>query len=135
MSTVADSLRSSTTPLCKYFLKPVWLSSTSYVPTGTSRKIYSPLAPVCVSRRVPVAWLVITTLAAATAAPLESVTVPRMRPPVLCAKRVGEQRSTTETKKDACRMLFHNDMWKDRFDSIELTPEPRSSEFTPRLRG
>src|SRR5512138_2848687 len=64
-----------------------------------------------------------TTFAAATVAPLWSVTVPRMRPPVLCAKRAGEPNVATKMKKDACRMLLHNKVWKDPFDFIELTPE------------
>src|SRR5215475_6321950 len=97
--------------------------------------MYSPLAPVCESRCVPLASLVIITLAAATVPPLESVTVPRMRPPVLCAKRGGKQRTTMDRKEDTGRMLFHKNMWKGRFDFIELTPEPRSSKSAPRLRG
>jgi hypothetical protein len=64
-----------------------------------------------------------TTFAAATVAPLWSVTVPRMRPPVLCAKSEGAPSAATKVKTDTCRILFHNKVWKDRFDFIELTPE------------
>jgi hypothetical protein len=73
--------------------------------------------------------LVITTVAAATVPPLGSVTVPRIRPPVLCAGTFVENRNiVVKARKDTCRMLFHNKVWKDRFEFIELTPE------TPNLR-
>src|ERR1043166_8848953 len=85
--------------------------------------MYSPFAPVCVSRCDPFAWLVITTFAAATVAPLGSVTVPRMRPPVLCAEALAEHKIATKARKDTHRKPFHNEVWKDRFDFIEFTPE------------
>src|SRR6476646_190961 len=47
--------------------------------------MYSPFPPVSVSRCAPFAWLRIDILALLIAPPLESVTVPRILPPVLCA--------------------------------------------------
>src|SRR5712692_8498218 len=52
-------------------------------------KMYSPFAPVRTSRVAWVASLISVTAAPATAPPLGSTTVPRMRPPVLCAPAKG----------------------------------------------
>src|SRR5271165_1772067 len=66
-------------------------------------KMYSPVAPLCTSRVACVASLMSETVAAATEAPLGSLTVPRIRPPVLCApangaaKRIAGARNIRET--------------------------------------
>jgi hypothetical protein len=54
-----------------------------------------------------------------------------MRPPVLCAEELAEDTAARKARKDRYRKQFHNEVWEDRFDFIELTPEPRSSEFAP----
>ena len=74
--------------------------------------------------------------AAATVAPLGSVTVPRIRPPVLCASVLVENKSNVvRARKDTYRMLFHNKVWKDRFDFIELTPETPNPSICTVFRG
>ena len=64
-------------------------------------KMYSPFAPDSASRVACVPSLISCTVAAATAPPLGSITVPRMRPPVLCARASG----TATAKTVANRML------------------------------
>src|ERR1041385_879140 len=107
----------------------------SYVPTGTSRKMYSPLPSLCVSRRKPWACFVITTLAAATVPPLESVTVPRIRPPVLCANvaeaLIAAQIAIWKKRK----MLLQKEIRKDFLDFMD-SPLSREIFFhAQHLRG
>jgi hypothetical protein len=51
-----------------------------YSPTGNTGRLYRPDSSLWVSRRVPVAACVATTLAPTTAAPFWSMTVPSNRP-------------------------------------------------------
>src|SRR5215472_11267040 len=110
MSTVITSLRLRGMPLRTYFLKPLLAASISYDPTGTSRKMYSPLEPACTSRVVRVASLIRVTVAPTTAPPVGSITVPRMRPPVLCASARGAAKEIARIREKANRMLRpHNE--------------------------
>src|SRR6267154_616126 len=76
--------------------------------------MYSPLAADSDSRRVPFASLIRTSVAPATAPPLGSVTVPRMRPPVLWALL-----ETTAAKQTAKRAST----------PIKYRSTPRSAEW------
>src|SRR6266478_5345114 len=67
--------------------------------------MYSPPAPASVSLVALVASFMMLTLAAAIAAPLESITVPRMRPPVLCAFAKGAAKRITAATRAAVRMF------------------------------
>src|SRR5271169_2262262 len=68
-------------------------------------KMYSPVAPLCTSRVACVASLTSETVAAATEAPLGSLTVPRIRPPVLCAPANGAARRIAGVRKSRETML------------------------------
>ena len=68
-------------------------------------KMYSPFAPDSVSRVACVPSLISCTVAAGTAPPLGSITVPRMRPPVLCARANGTARHKAMAKTVSNRML------------------------------
>src|SRR5271154_3338382 len=68
-------------------------------------KRYSPLAPLCTSWAECVASLRSVTVAAATEAPLGSLTVPRIRPPVLCAPANGAARRIAGARKSRETML------------------------------
>jgi hypothetical protein len=61
-------------------LNPVSSARTVYVPVGNCGATYSPNASVTTVRLYCVPSFVRTTLAPATTAPVESVTVPRMVP-------------------------------------------------------
>src|SRR5580692_1797794 len=68
-------------------------------------KTYSPLAPLCTSRVACVASLIRVTVAAATEAPLGSLTVPRIRPPVLCPPANGAASGIASVRTTRERML------------------------------
>src|SRR5208282_1487678 len=68
-------------------------------------KMYSPVAPLCTSREACVASFTSVTVAAATEAPLGSLTVPRIRPPVLCAPANGAAKSNASAGNNVRRML------------------------------
>src|SRR4029077_2846708 len=77
--------------------------------------MYSPFAPLCTSRVAWVASLMSVTVAAATEAPLGSLIVPRMRPPVLCApangavsKRVSTRTNGENVLRRQCARLCQN---------------------------
>src|SRR5215469_14169674 len=72
--------------------------------------MYSPLEPLCTSRLACVASLISVTVAPTTAPPLGSTTVPRMRPPVLCASASGAAKQTERIRGNASGMLRpHNE--------------------------
>src|SRR5262245_40675473 len=93
---------------------------------GTSMKTNSPFEEDCTSRAACVASFVNCTVAPVTAPPLGSVTVPRMRPPVLCASALVCMKIARHPAKDTHITLFHNNVRKNLFDFIELTPEPQA---------
>src|SRR5271155_3060561 len=68
-------------------------------------KRYSPLAPLCTSWAECVASLRSVTVAAATDAPLGSLTVPRIRPPVLCAPANGAAKNMASARKNEEKTL------------------------------
>src|SRR6516225_1329444 len=96
---------------------------------GTSMKTNSPFEEDCTSRAACVASFVSCTVAPVTAPPLGSVTVPRMRPPVLCAIVFIHRKVARHPAKDTHRTLFHDNVRKNLFDFIELTPEPQSQNL------
>jgi hypothetical protein len=66
-----------------------------------------------------------STLAPTTAPPLGSVTVPRIRPPVLCpdAPRTASAAHTTTKHKES--RFLHKDVRNESFEFMDFTPEPR----------
>jgi hypothetical protein len=66
--------------------------------------MYSPLVPLCTSRVVCVASFSSVTVAAATDAPLGSLIVPRIRPPVLCAAAEGTAITAASAQNDKERI-------------------------------
>src|SRR5215472_2423212 len=67
-------------------------------------KMYSPVPPVCTVRVACVASLTSVTVALTTAPPLGSITVPRMRPPVLCALTKGTTQPSASAKPTTSKM-------------------------------
>jgi hypothetical protein len=68
---------------------------------------------------------VIVTFAAVTAPPVASVTVPLIRPPVLCACAPDAQMNARKAMQEKRRMLLHRTVRRDRFDFMNspLSPE------------
>src|SRR5271156_5685861 len=107
-------------------------------------KMYSPFAPLCTSRVECVASLMSVTVAAATEAPLGSLTVPRIRPPVLCAPANGaanraasardrkektqRQRSASLRQNPAASFmnspLVSKNFFESRFFEVAVSPKP-----------
>src|ERR1019366_7518100 len=79
-STRAFSPTSSFAALTWYFLKPLAVTITSYVPGDSADSLYSPVELVVVWRVMPRSGLVTTTLAPLIAAPEGSFTVPVIDP-------------------------------------------------------
>src|SRR5882762_8291248 len=74
------------------FLKFGASATTSYLPTGKYAARYWPLASVVTVRRTTfLSRFLIVTLAPATAAPEESLTVPTIEPVISCAETIAEQ--------------------------------------------
>src|SRR5215471_16494754 len=91
--------------------------------------MYSPVPPDCVSRCTPFASLVSTTFAPTTAPPLGSVTVPRIRPPVLCPLVSGAYIRSSVTNKPASkhttlRVLFSKNFITSPLSSKLLNLHP-----------
>src|SRR4030088_1075222 len=91
-------------------------------------KMYSPFAPVCTSRVALVASLTNCTVAAGTAPPLGSTTVPRMRPPVLCAPAGGAAGLNAIAKSAADRMLRQHTERSCRNRASTFIPSPLAAK-------
>src|SRR6266700_1169549 len=84
--------------------------------------MYSPFAPDCTSRVAWVPSLTNCNVAAGTAPPLGSVTVPRMRPPVLCASAKDAASSIVKTSDVANKMPREQNKRKKRVSTFMTSP-------------
>src|ERR1700688_529673 len=103
--------------------------------------MYSPLLPLTVFAVTLVAWLISARFAPDTAPPLESTTVPRIRPPVLCARAYGAMLSivskseSTPKRKDErtprfeSRDIINSPLFSGREISIHLRDSSRLLHF------
>src|SRR5215467_1342540 len=94
-------------------------------------KMYSPVPPVCALRVACVASLISVTLAPTTAPPLGSITVPRMRPPVLCALTKGAAQPSASAKPTVSKILWQcNERMRLRNEFVFMTSPlaPRAFE-------
>src|SRR5882762_588360 len=91
-------------------------------------KTYSPFAPDSASRVACVPSLIKVTVAAGTAPPLGSITVPRKRPPVLCALPGVTANAKTSKKITAGKMSRKHDERRCRNCALSFMNSPLCRE-------
>src|ERR1700741_1007554 len=94
-STRLSAATETVTPVTLAFWNPLISTVTSYVPRGSSGSRYPPSDVVSVVRSTPVSTFSALTFALRMAAPLVSVTVPRIVPRNVCAEAVVKPAAVT----------------------------------------
>ena len=102
---VAGVLTCSTIPLCVKFAKPGFSATISYVPGGTCKMLYAPVASASTLRLKPVWAFCNSTLAEGIAPPCGSLTMPRIEL-VACPQSDGTSKRIPATASVAARRRF-----------------------------
>ena len=84
------------------------VASAVYVPIGSSGTLYSPEVLDVVERIRPVSTFLMVTVAPATAAPLESVTVPKIVPRKVWPHPGAAKIATNRITAQSCRPRAHH---------------------------